>query len=340
MKNISLWPYEECKFVFDKKALEFKISTPWQKATFSVASTKASQFEQLISSLEMPPTAGSLAFMSKILSPFSNHPFFYFLPRPLQKDLVLKNDSSLSSVDQESWDAELALQLSRIDNDNYDAVSLLTVLRRYYLLELLEKISDQQVLRLISKGTDGEKSKRALALLVRQNHFVTASCEDMLTPALERHPSSAEKIRDFIAAERGHDKILAHALKSMNVNPENEKVLRSTKDLTEFFKAQATEDILTFAFMVDIFERSSSGEHPLARVLREKGFEAAAKAIQNHANINIEEEHHNEGLEIIEELGGISEVRGRRLVNKAYEAAKLVIAMLEERFQEITKILS
>jgi hypothetical protein len=340
MKNIRLWPYDECKFVFDQKTLELKISTPWQKATFSVASTKASQFEQLISALETPPTAGSLAFISKILSPFANHPFFYFLPRPLKKDLVLKNDSSLSSTTQENWDTDLALQLSRIDNDNYDAVSLLTVLRRYYLLELLEKISDSPVLSLISQSSDGEKSKKALALLVRQNHFVTASCDDMLTPAIDLHPASAEKIREFIAAERGHDKILAHALKSMNVSPENEKILRSTMDLTTFFKTQATEDILTFSFMVDIFERSSNGEHPLARVLREKGFEAAAKAIQNHANINIEEEHHNEGLEIIEGLGGISEARGRRLVNRAYEAAKLVVAMFEERFQEITKILT
>lgn len=341
MKKFNIWPYEECSFSIDKTTSTFKIATPWLSADFDVSSDKIPLLETAVNATAAAPTKKSLEIIRQAFQPFLGFPFFYFLPRfGLFKDEPLGKIPPTPASPDLSWDYDGTLAFAQVSDDNYDPVSLLTVLRKFHLLELHDHVGTLAVLAKIEASTDVNKNKQALALLLRQNHFVTETCESILTPAVARHPRSAEKVREFINEEKGHDKILRHAIESMDLEVQTIEVLPSVRALTDFFRQQAETDILAFAGIVDMFERSSPGhEHPLARVLRLNGYDKAAKAIQNHANINIQGEHHNEGLEIISDLGGISQAHGKNLIEKIHRATVLVLEMFHERANKVESLL-
>ena len=236
-----------------------------------------------------------------------------------------------------SWDVESDLAIARIhsQNDSFDPYSVFTVARRYHVLDICERNKTAELYAHVQGlKSDPTKFGDAMAFVLRQNHYVTEQCESVLSNALKIAKSAVLEIEDFIASERGHDRLLGGAIEELGVRTQEVDVLLETKLLMDVFAFAGRRNLLAFAMITDIFERSSyQDEDPLATVLKAGGFDAAAALIERHKSINDAGEHESVGLSFLEEMMPVDEAYLTEAMRMT-ELASLLMSTLSSRILE------
>jgi hypothetical protein len=347
------WPYDEVSVSADSnKPGRFNISTPWLSLSVNVEPKDLARALKISDKMKAGEIglqdADDLHWFFKSLDKYS---FAYILPRSsafgsdthelsnLPTDCESPKTMLLSTIDGISelsyvknfsegivgktpwtWDVEAALEFSKVP-DGHDPESLFSIARRFHLLNDIEWNKTADLLEFVrSLRSEIENFRYASAVVARQNHYVTQLCDEVLKTALPLSQSAHFEVSEFIQAEVGHDKILTKAIQSLGYEPDQLPLENSVVCLMELFRASAARNLLAFAMVTDIFERTSyRAEDPFASVLKEGGHSYAAKQFDVHRDINDAGEHENVALEFLNFM---------KPVNTAYAAEALRFAEL------------
>lgn len=340
------WPYDEVKIEGDaQEKTRFYLKSPWLSFQFNVAEPANLEVLGVLEKMDSGNlTREDLELVSSVLSSLSHYPVAYLLPRNQSfgndqhqvtgSPLDLSSPEALfkttfkdrfsafkSALPKEwLWDVDQALEFSQVPG-GYDPYSLFSVLRRFHLLNDLENNETQKLfehIQCLSKNP--EAFKKASALILRQNHYVTVRCEEVLSGALTTAQSADGEIKEFIEAESGHDKIVGKAITSLGYQIDDVEVVDVSEILMDFFKASGQRNLLAFSAIVDVFERSSYREEdPFTSVLNEGGLSDAGKMVDIHREINDSGDHENAALEFLENMKPVDEAYAR----EAFRLAEL-----------------
>jgi len=309
------WPYDETVFsIKDKNKGAFKVHTPWIESEFEIP-PKSQEFKALENWIqsEGQPQPNYIPLISGVLSQLSHLPIAYQLPR---KSLSFGKDTHkiIQAIDGNTprevaqtfklryekhfseewmWDHEAVLSFSTCKEkaDTYDPLSILTVGRRFHYLDCGDnKIA--HIYQRVEKIKDNSERRSASALIVRQNHYVTAECQASLAPAIEIAQSQKSVIREFMNEEKGHDAILAGSLKAMGYAAEHVPLTPAVINLMSLLERCATHNFLAFCMALDFFEKPQfKNQDSLAEMLSKTGESLASRGLQAHKNINDHGEH-------------------------------------------------
>jgi|GEM_PF-3033249 len=364
-----LWPYDEVTFSKDPSSHNrFLLSTPWLKVALDVPPSDLERAELFLRKLAANALNGNdLENVNWFFASLAKYPFTYLLPeinpsasdrhevysQDLNQDTPEKllgtltresaDNLSITNVSAHrlpkawSWDLDAALNFSK-HLEGYDPYSLFSVARRFHLLNDLEFNKTAEMLNHVqSLKADQEKFRRASALVIRQNHYITVKCDSVLRGALPIAQNSYDDVLAFIEAEAGHDNILEKAVRSLGENPKDVTVVPVAITLMEVFKYITERNLLAFAMVVDIFERTSyRDEDPVTSMLREGGQAHAGRQIDIHREINDAGGHENVALSFLKNMSGVSESYAREAVRLS-ELATLVIHQLSAETLEFIK---
>ncbi len=339
MHNV-LIPYDELQIDFNETTNSLNLQVPWLKIATQVEVENPDILKKCLLNLKNGTVSASdLQTISTVLESFSKYPVYYIVPSPKKGDSFQITDTSLlgkklpetlqqisvieknslegiNGANQQemlnaaarkefSWNIEEALDFSSL-GDEIHPESLLTVARRYYMLDSVENSKVVPVYQQIKNLADVQRVK-AVAFIVRQNHYVTERCLASVKPALLNSQNAKPKVEEFIREETGHDAILNRALKELGFQKENLPVSINAKAIMDLLGFAAKRNFLAFAIMVDFFERSNYSEtDPLADLLIECGMAAAAKFINVHMNINDAGGHELMSLEFLKTMAPCS----------------------------------
>jgi hypothetical protein len=339
MESSIHWPYDEVTLKPNDLGLGFVIETPWMNTKIQVAQDHLARVKALadkFSSGKLGPE--HLGEINWLFRPLTALPLCYTLPRrkwPASldyhrtKDKKLQNlvpiafllqcaiepahASDVAKVAQDPifsedwrWDLAGALQFAKSD-EGIDPLAFFSVVRRYHLLSAVEDNQTQRLYDFVKQLLPNTAAYHdACALMVRQNHYVTARCHQALTPALDLAQKARAQVQEFIAAEHGHDRILDIAIRSLGTEPDTIPVNSHTKVLMDLLQFAAQRNFLAFAMAVDFFERSSyQNADPLAMLLSEGGMKTAARQINKHMDINDAGGHENVAAQFLNFMGPI-----------------------------------
>ena len=338
MNPVLYWPYDEISLSINEGHTHATIHAPWLEAAVSLNESNKSKIEILEGKFRTQTLLPEdLELINWLFAEFRNLPFCYILPTPktaLSQDRHHLQDESLLAVSLDSflekscakvlnsepsfsgttsvsqtlnlardawdWDVQAAMQFAAI-GDKIHPESLLSVSRRYHLLDLMADKHAGQIFAKVSKLQAGE-FKLAAAIMVRQNHYVTQKCQAALLPALEIAASARDLVESFIKEENGHDRILGVALQSVTNTDDFDAmpVSRQTQLLMHLLEFSARKNFLAFAMVIDMFERSTFEKtDPLAQLLAQGGFAKAAKQVNRHKEINDAGDHENIALSFL-----------------------------------------
>jgi hypothetical protein len=363
------WPYDEVIISRDSAfPNRFNLSSPWMKFTFDVNASQVEKAELLSKKLSTGSIAAEdIQDINWLFASLSKYPVSYILPSvprlgadvhkvldsslnmsspgELFKSLASKSPSRLQMENfiertlgsNFTWDLDAALEFSQT-LQGYDPESLFSVARRFHLLNDLEWNKTADLIEFVkSLKDDEEKFREASALIVRQNHYVTEKCDEVLRTALPISQSAEDEIIRFVEAEAGHDKLLAKALRSLGAEPSDVPAIDAVVALMEVFRLVAERNLLAFAMVVDIFERSSyRKEDPLTSLLNEGGQSTAAHMADVHREINDAGEHENVALGFLAEMASVDGAYAREALRLA-ELATLVIHQLSSETLRILR---
>ena len=363
------WPYDEVSAARDPKSQSaFFLIAPWLKIRLDLPQAQLSRAIPFLEKLAANSlTAEDIDDVNWFFASLSDYPLAYVLPRPqidggdqhriLASTLNLASPAellqSLTASSKEpaaikmvtearlpkswSWDIEAAEEFSKFQ-DLFDPQSLFSVARRFHLLNDLESNRTGEMLTYVqSLKADSEKFRKASALVLRQNHYITEQCESVLREALAIGRNANEEILAFIQAESGHDGILAKALRSLGADPVQTQVTPVAKTLMEVFRFSARRNLLAFAMIVDIFERTSYREEdPVTSMLKSGGEAAAGRQIDIHRDINDSGGHENVALEFLNSMAPADEAYAREAMLLA-ELTTLVIHQLSAETLDILR---
>lgn len=324
-----LWPYDEVQIQNTVDGARF--IAPWVKVTFP-SKIDAKTFERFESlRRDGPKTAEDLQLVNAVLQPVSKYPLYYCLPNHTKKIDPQIPAVATAEVINLDWDASSLFSFCQAQPEAYDAISVLSCFRHFHLQDMMVHLQQTpKDLRLFN--LEGKALREATLLYLRQNHYVTEKCQEVLTPAKSLHPVAGEKISEFIREEQGHDKLLALSFKELACKAEDIEVLPSLKAVMENFKSVASKNLIAFCFIIDMFERSpEASKNPIVMALLKLGETKAAKPIQAHANINVDGGHDNESLEILNALGLVPKSYVQEAIVLAQKSSDLMIAFLKER---------
>ncbi len=321
------WPYDEVKASREDGA-KLVVSAPW--LTFHIDinpqdADRAGRIAKKISAGQI--SADDLNDINWLFSSLSSYPFAYVLPRPSpfgtdqhvtsattlnlnspRETLAgLGLDSNVALTHDWTWDTDAALGFSKTDA-GFDPETLFSVARRFHLLNDMDNNKTAELLTFMGTLPKGSAEFRDnSALVMRQNHFITEKCEAVLSAALPLAQNAEGSIREFIQAEKGHDKILSRALHSLGADAQQVPVLDCVRVLMELFQLIATRNLLAFSMVVDIFERTSyHGNDPFAKVLQDGGEILAASQIELHRDINDSGGHENVAIGFLKDMQPVS----------------------------------
>lgn len=322
--TIHYWPYDEVSLQLPNDDTTVTLETPWLTATLEKSFFDRDVLRQLKSKLD-EKTLGveDLPLVNHFFSHFHQYPVAYVLPTEKfgdEYDTHELDDNALVHMDflqlfnvmfsgffsksdvaalrlllprrEFHWDVDAAVAFSSF-NGRVHPESLLSVVRRYHLIELLTNDHGHEIFRAIEK-LDAHQFKKAVAQMVRQNHFVTEQCQQALSPARDRAGRAEPLVQAFMDEEFGHDRLLKKSLLQLGMQPEEIPVSIRTRALMHGLSYCAQTHFLAFSFAIDAFERSAFADvDPLADLLIKGGFKSAAKYINAHMNINDQGEHEN-----------------------------------------------
>lgn len=364
--NRRFWPYDEVSMVRESSTSpRVLISTPWLTFTVRIDDGSLEKTDALIGKMQSGQlSAEDLDDMSWFFSALSDKPLAYILPRghefgidthgviaaetndstPLDAVNALISEKNIHTARYAqqaltmpwSWDHSAALDFSRTPT-GFDPESLFSVARRFHLLNDLENNQTGKLLEYVQTlKNDSEKFRQASALIVRQNHHITQKCDSTLRAALPLARNAEAQVRDFIQAESGHDKILLKALTALGTTPETIPALDVTIALMDVFEAVARRNLLGFAMIVDIFERTSyQEEDPMTSLLKAGGEDRAGRQMDIHRAINDSGGHENVALGFLAQMKSVDETYAR----EALFLAELVTLIIHQVSSETLKAL-
>lgn len=368
------WPYDEVEILRDDALPNrFLLSAPWLKFHFDIDSSHVDRANRALEALSVKEglTKDHLDDINWFCSSLEKYPLCYILPRShgfgsdihgqvaqeiiqtspremLESMLVGSNIGIDPLVDKNAfiysslpavwtWDTEAAIEFSKT-NAGIDPESLFSIARRFHLLNDLEQNKTANLIEFASSlQSDPAKFQSASALIVRQNHYITEKCDGVVRSALPIAKNAGSAVMDFIQAEAGHDKILAKALKYIGFDPQQIPVISTTVALMEVFKRIAERNLLAFAMVVDIFERTSYRKtDPLTELLEKGGQTAAGQMADRHREINDSGEHENIAIGFLNDMAPIDSSYANESLRLA-ELATLVIHQLSAETLHVLK---
>lgn len=361
MSKFLYWPYDEISLNVNEARDTVILKCPWLEAKIPVTESNKTNLQILAGKfVNKQLTAADIGLVQWFFKDLAKYPLCYVLPTaksqgPLDthtpKDnrsfeggvenvlaaVIGQTDASgktlttedvaqaLTKVNRTSfeWDLDSALAFARIE-DKIHPESIFSVIRRFHLIEVLENDRGKEAFQFI-EGLAPEDYRRAVSIVVRQNHYVTQKCQESLAPAASIAGQARPQVEHFLKEENGHDLILNAAMKTLVENPEDLPVSTQTKTLMHLLKYAASRNFLAFAMVVDFFERSSYEKiDPLAQLLKKGGFEKAARQVNRHMEINDAGEHENVAAGFLEAMAPCSVEYAREAVRIA-EAVSLVM---------------
>lgn len=309
----AFWPYEEVEFsVVNLARGQFSLKTPWITSQFEVVPDSA-ESQALVQWMEHQEniSAAYLPGLWKVLAGLQSLPIAYELPRkdknfgvdahknkkvfPGKSPKMFAKEIGLPFAvtfsDEWSWDSESIEQFSECEPGKYDPLSILSVARRFHYLDdddnKMNSIYDH-----IKTIQDEKARKRAAAIVVRQNHYVTEKCIGALRPATDLAQSQKGLVEQFMREEKGHDAILGSGIRAMNVKINDLPLTESVQNLMQLLEKAAFHNFLAFCICLDFFEKPQfKDQDSLAEVLGKLGEATASRALQAHKNINDHGEH-------------------------------------------------
>ncbi|RYZ91589.1 MAG: hypothetical protein EOP06_06655 [Proteobacteria bacterium] len=354
------WPYDEVTISRDAAfPSRFRISAPWLSFDVDVAPADLDRTLSVAAKIGSENlTPQDVEDVSWFFSSLAKFPFAYLLPLPvlpgtdthvsvnpltsvkspaetlnfliqnskLEKPISRFADRALKTG--WTWDHDAALEFSRTGS-GYDPSSLFSVARRFHLLNDLEANKTAELLDYLkSLKNDPVRFRKSSALVVRQNHYITETCETTLKAALPIAKNAFDEVSEFIQAEAGHDKILQKALVALGETADSVPTLDVTITLMELFRLIAAKNLLGFAMVVDIFERTTYREEdPMTSVLNEGGETVAGRQMDVHREINDMGEHENVALSFLTPMAAVDEAYAKEALLLA-ELLTLVIHQL------------
>ena len=328
MNPFLYWPYDEVSIECPEQENVAHVKSPWLTAKITFKSDDRRMIETLAEKFRTESlSASDMPLINWFFGELRNYPLCYIVPAakdtasldtPLLQDTIFTQlafvdflpltayasaQSEFDKADAQeivakmsrtdwSWDAEAALSFARFE-DKIHPESLFTVIRRFHLLDVLERDEGKRKFDFI-ETLKGEDFAAAASILVRQNHYVTQRCQDSLLPALQTAGHARSLVESFVKEENGHDLILNVALKALTSEPDAVPVSKETKGIMHLLKFAAERNFLAFAMAIDFFERSSYEKmDPMAQLLFKGGFTKAAKQINRHMEINDAGGHEN-----------------------------------------------
>lgn len=328
----SKWPYEEAKFTKLSGLEQYKVETPWLSAQFEIKNDP-NVVQALDSYVSGNLSHENLSSINLILENLKSLPIYYFLPRKIQdfgkdRHLCLKSMNmespyklvsslgllrslELFPMDQAwAWDMNSIFSFSKVHEGTYDPVAILSVVRRFHYLDSADNDKTSGLYDFVNMlRSNPDQFRRACALIVRQNHYITQMCHEALRPALALSQSSEAKLDQFMEAEKDHDLILGRALTSLGFEPENVEVLNATESLMKMLRTCAETNFMAFAMAMDLFEKPQiRSMHSLAEVLMNGNFETAARCLQKHKDIIDTGEHESISVELLSPMVPVSRV--------------------------------
>lgn len=331
-----LWPYDEVKLKYNPDTLEAVISTPWLQAKILTRHEDANDLKQLETRMSCGNVSTEdLPSVTRLFSQLCHLPFCYLLPKvnPEAKDEHHIQDNSLlegsmaqvfAKVESKipfpklarahwEWDVDAALDFATIEG-KIDPKSLLSVVKRYHALELLNSDKGNDVFAELRTMSD-PAFQDAMGKMLRQNHYVTQKCQQALAPALVTAMSARAQIEEFQREERGHDKLLERAIKALDLVPESIPVSTSTQALMFLLEYFAGRNFLAFCMAIDAFERGNYEENdPMAQLLIDRKFDRAAQFINAHKNINDHGDHENVAVSFLFSMKGCDREYAREAI--------------------------
>lgn len=350
MNHLAYWPYDELTISRADRPNGFVFRTPWLDVTMEVGEGRA----QEISSLAERFSAGRvgpeiLREVSALFSQLQDYPLSYILPRTnwrapgdAKPDLHALRSTLPETADSPrsgQWDFDSAIQFSS-GRSGIDPLSLFSVVRRFHLLDSVQRNKTGELLEFLKKiKDDAGHFANACALTTKQNEYVTQECNASLEPALAIAGTAEGRVRDFIKAEMGHDKLLGRAMAAFsNVSPEYLQVLPPTNAIMDLLKFAAQNHFLGFCMIVDMFERSAyTDRDPFSKVLEDGGLLDAAKQIEIHKKINDSGSHENVVLGFLEYMGPIEKNYAIEALRIAERATELLHSISSEILKRIDR---
>ncbi len=340
-----MWPYDELAVSQGRSSSEFLIQTPWLSVTVNPAAEDLARVAAIATKIQTGALGADDRFeLTWLLKPLTALPLAYFLPRPAEELLGPDHHSVLKPVATNlgpervwTWDLDATLQFCQTPQ-GYDPLSLLSVARRFHLIDLLQGNPLAEAMALIRTfPANSERHRQATAIIVRQNHYVTSRCDSSLAPAVAIAQSAASAVSEFINAEKGHDKLLEKALRSLVADPQTVPVLPATAMLMDLLQLSASRNLLGFALAVDIFERASYSEKdPLAAFLADGGYDRAAKQIDVHKKINDSGDHENVSLGLLAQMAAVDRDYATEALRLAEAVSQAVLGVSSQILNAVT----
>jgi len=364
--NRRFWPYDEVSIARESPSSpRFLISAPWLTFAVKVDDDSLAKTDAIVGKIQ----SGTLCAedsddLTWFLSALAKRPVAYILPRGHEfgtdthqlidqtidyssprsavNSLVSEKNSLTSRYAEQalpmpwSWDHRAVLDFARTPT-GLDPESLFSVARRFHLLNDLENNKTGELLEYVQTlKNDSEKFRQASALIVRQNHHITQKCDPTLRAALPLAKGAEKMVLDFIQAESGHDKILLKALTALGVTPDSVPALDVTVALMDVFQIAARRNLLGFAMIVDIFERTSyQEEDPMTSLLKSGGEERAGRQMDIHRAINDSGGHENVALGFLANMKSVDEA----YASEALFLAELVTLIIHQVSSETLRFL-
>ncbi len=309
-ESLFRWPYDELEIEPDPQPNTFNFKTPWAQVRVEFEPRYTNSVSEIADIIRSGPDITKVQEVSWLMGQLVRFPFYYILPRHPVKEKIscctthaspsqflstlgVVLDCQLNS--EWEWGTEGVLTFTQSTEKGYfDPLSVLTLCRRFHFLNVGERDVSRELYRNLDRLKASSKQfSFACALIIRQNHYITEICTDVLRPALKISKRAKQNVADFIASEKGHDIILKRALNAMGYDPSQLPVLNHVKALMQVFKIAAGKNFLAFSIITDMFEAKSFETNCFfSDYLSENGYAKAASYLSKHKNIN-----HNEGHE-------------------------------------------
>ena len=354
------WPYDESRFYVEDAAMgAFRIETPWLITRLQVAAASP-EFNALLQMVENRENIDvrDMLLVSQILAELAKYPIAYQLPRrdesfgqdnhqahprtyhdnpsELGRSMGIVNPGDVPK--NWLWDHEAALTFAtcgRAGEEKYDPLCLLSIARRFHYIDMAENKMDI-LYRKIENLEDPKDRRAALAIAVRQNHYVTEKCQQALEPALTTAQSQAAQIQEYMAEEKGHDKMLAASLEALGLTPEQVPVTASIKMLMHIFEQSARTNFLGFCLSLDFFETPDFKEtDSLAKALARNNADKASRALQSRKNINAHGEHEGFPSRLLEAMAPVN----KEYALQALRMAELVSSYMTQTLTDLNQMI-
>jgi hypothetical protein len=325
MKSIRFLPYEELSIRHIQNN-EYVVETPWLSLKIEIDAN--STMKQTLSAFEKKEFDKVNYESLSLFLEQMKLPFYYIIPsqkssaedghanhvpslpihvskKEFRKMLGLPDTNDLSEW---QWDQNAILEFSKLADDQHSPESILSVVRRFHLLDCAENDKTGKLYNFVKNAQfNSSELDSILATIIYQNYYVTAECQNSLKPALAEAQNSKSALENFMQDEEGHDLLMLRALNSLNQKPENLFLAPATTHIMQLLKKSGEVNFLSFCLAVDFFEKPNFDQiDPLGDLLAFFGKTIAANCLQKHKNINDGGEHDAIALDLLAPMKAVS----------------------------------